>query len=186
MLVVLTISDGPEEGRKLTLVEGQSITIGREAPADVVIANDGYFSGRHFTVEVNSGTVVLRDLESRNKTKVNGQFVREISLASGDIVLAGHTEFLVDIQEAGERFETTLDDVDPSKVVGGAPPPMEPAIPVDPSPTDVPGAPVGQDVFDSPFDEPAPNAKVAIGDPGVSKPAGSAATPANPLPPDSA
>lgn len=187
MLVVLTVSDGPEEGRKLTLVEGQSIVVGREAPADVVIADDGYMSGRHFTVEVTGGTVLLRDLESRNKTKVNGQFVREISLTAGDIVLAGHTEFLVDIQSSSQRYETTLEDVDPEH--GGRPPagpPATPPMPVGSGETDVPRSPQGQDVFDSPFDEPAPNVRGAIGDPGVNKPAVSDASHENALPPSSA
>ena len=182
MFVVLTVSDGPEEGRKLTLAEGQSITVGREAPADVVFANDGYLSGRHFSVEVTEGTALLRDLESRNKTKVNGQFVREISLAAGDIVLAGHTEFLVDIQDSAHQFETTIEDVDPNQFAAAAPG-VYPAGGNPPEgggegglgPPVGAGGPVpnsGQgDVFDAPFDEPAPDAKMAIGEPGVNRPA---------------
>lgn len=93
MLIVLT--EGADKGRKLSLGEGQRATVGRKTPAEFVLASDSYLSNQHFCVELRNGTIVLRDLESRNKTKVNDQFVRETSLSGGDIVRAGQSEFLV-------------------------------------------------------------------------------------------
>jgi pSer/pThr/pTyr-binding forkhead associated (FHA) protein len=166
MLLVLTVvSAGPEEGRKLSLGEGQKIVVGREVPADVAFPNDGYMSGQHFSVEIADGMAILRDLGSRNKTKVNGQVIREISLTAGDIMLAGGSEFLVDVQQGRQKFDTTDREFNAQ-----APAPEH-----------------GQsDVFDEPFDKPADNSKVVIGEPGITAANVNPRKDGNPLPPPSA
>ena len=48
-------------------------------------------------VECDEKGMVLRDLSSRNGTKVNGQTVTAVYLANGDLIVAGETRFLVEI-----------------------------------------------------------------------------------------
>lgn len=199
MLLVLTVvSAGPEEGRKLSLGEGQKIVVGREVPADIAFPNDGYMSGQHFSVEIADGMAIPRDQGSRNKTKVNGQVIREISLTAGDIVLAGGSEFLVDVQQGCQKFDTTDEDVRSDEMGEfahdpGGPPYQTPPTSPPPSPTDrefnaqAPAPERGQsDVFDGPFDKPADNSKVVIGEPGITAANVNPRKDDNPLPPPSA
>ena len=48
-------------------------------------------------VEVDEKGAVLRDLASRNGTKVSGRPVTAVQLADGDLIVAGETRFLVKI-----------------------------------------------------------------------------------------
>src|SRR5260370_28588407 len=62
-------------------------------------------SGAHFAVECDANRCRLRDLTSRNGTKLNGELVTEAVLKNGDRVYAGRTDFIVRI-EAGPQRET--------------------------------------------------------------------------------
>lgn len=69
---------------------GTSITVGREAPSGLVIA-DTRISRQHFEITFTQGRHSIKDLSSRNGTWVNGSRITEIALKDGDIIEAGGT-----------------------------------------------------------------------------------------------
>ncbi|MGE0761631.1 MAG: FHA domain-containing protein [Pirellulaceae bacterium] len=108
MRCVLEIRAGGEAGRKIWLLEGQAVTVGRHVSADFVIAQDPRLSSRHFEVRCGTDACVLRDLNSTNGTFVNGTRIREQTLRDGDEILAGQTQFAVQLPSDAPRAAPTL------------------------------------------------------------------------------
>ena len=67
-----------------------TVTIGRH-PTNSVIVRDERSSRFHCLIELKDGRYILRDLESRNGTKLNGQKITEAELHSGDVIRVGST-----------------------------------------------------------------------------------------------
>lgn len=71
-----------------------SLVIGRGEQADAQIG-DEMMSRRHFEVAEKNGAFVVRDLQSRNGTTINGRAVSgEVTVGSGDTIRAGETMFV--------------------------------------------------------------------------------------------
>ena len=84
--------------RRVILGQGESI-VGRDAECDVVI-NDASVSRRHAKIVVAGRKAVVRDLESKNGTRVGGNRIdRETMLESGEVVTFGsiEAEFVVEV-----------------------------------------------------------------------------------------
>jgi pSer/pThr/pTyr-binding forkhead associated (FHA) protein len=98
MAVILEIKVGPFAGRRVAVVGGQTVTVGRTPRANFPIPHDTFMSGVHFAVEFGPKGCVLTD-QSRNGTFVNGAKVTQVLLKAGDEVRSGRTEFVVRIVE---------------------------------------------------------------------------------------
>jgi pSer/pThr/pTyr-binding forkhead associated (FHA) protein len=70
------------------------VVIGRNPEADVRV-NDRWISRVHCEISEISGTLLVRDLDSRNGTAVNGQYIKEAHLLPGDRLTVGLTSFEV-------------------------------------------------------------------------------------------
>lgn len=79
----------PNGSRTIDLPDGR-VTIGRQGDNDVVIEDDRA-SRHHCVLEPATGGYTLRDLDSRNGTKVNGKRVAEVQLAFGGAFNIGKT-----------------------------------------------------------------------------------------------
>jgi general secretion pathway protein E len=89
----LTAADGT--GHAL-VPGGRPITIGRH-PENVLALNDERLSRYHCVVEFNGdGRLRVRDLGSRNGTKVNGVRVTDAVLKAGDVIKVGGHQFTVE------------------------------------------------------------------------------------------
>jgi Nif-specific regulatory protein len=86
----LVVND-PVMGRSVTpLVPGQRIAIGR-APTNIVVIHDEQASRFHAEVFSGSRGWMVRDLQSRNSTQVNGRAITaDHLLAAGDTITIGH------------------------------------------------------------------------------------------------
>jgi hypothetical protein len=75
-------------------MEGE-VSIGREEGVTVAL-NDPSVSRRHASIAVVNGVPVVRDLDSRNGTFVNGKRVRTHKLQVGDVLTVGSTEMRIE------------------------------------------------------------------------------------------
>jgi hypothetical protein len=100
MRVILQVTSGPSEGRRIPLQNGEIARFGRSDIADVCFPDDASMSGVHFELECQADCCLVRDLQSRGGTLLNAQPISEASLHSGDIIRAGQTSLLTTIQGA--------------------------------------------------------------------------------------
>ena len=88
------------------------VVLGRSRVADIKI-NDGLLSRKHTEIRFNSsGQFELHDLQSTNLTIVNEQDVTSHVLQTGDCILLGDTQILVEvILPEGDLSEKTTRDL---------------------------------------------------------------------------
>ena len=103
---------GPLTGQVFLLTE--ALTLGRDHDSSVQL-RELAVSRRHCVIEPADGRFLLRDLESRHGTFVNGVPVRERFLEEGDLITLGSSAFLFQVREestTGESPAALLDDGD--------------------------------------------------------------------------
>lgn len=89
-VLALVHHDDPAWVGRRAVLSKEPLQLGREATAFGPGAlADGRISRRHLELRVEGGAVLLRDLESRNGTFVNGHRVSQRELAPGDVVELG-------------------------------------------------------------------------------------------------
>jgi len=71
----------------------QPVSVGRGATADVRI-NDASLSRRHFVIVRDGKDYLLKDLNSRNGTFVDGRPAKSTRLHHHDCIVAGRTVFV--------------------------------------------------------------------------------------------
>src|ERR1041384_1216998 len=82
-----------ERGRKKITMERNRLTFGRQADCDVVL-EDTQASRNHCVIERAGKDFVLRDLDSRNGTRLNGQLITSVVLAPKDVISVGATNMI--------------------------------------------------------------------------------------------
>jgi two-component system response regulator AtoC len=94
--------------------EGQ-ITIGREAPAEILI-DTPTVSRRHARLRVSGSSVWIEDLASHNATRVNGELLAgEQALGYGDVIVLG--DVLAVLEEQANAEHAFDDDLPPEGLV---------------------------------------------------------------------
>ena len=93
----LLVLSGPLKDSTIPLSEGE-VTIGREA-SNAISITDPSVSRKHCLLSGQDGRFLVRDLESRNGTLVNGSGVEEQWLQHGDEIAAGDSSFLFLLQD---------------------------------------------------------------------------------------
>jgi pSer/pThr/pTyr-binding forkhead associated (FHA) protein len=137
----LIMRSGPTPGAAFML-EGDQLTIGRDATNDIVI-NDAEISRRHARLTFQGGKYVLEDLGSTNGTFVNGQrLAGPRVLKAGEVVSFGEQIILVfevNTVDAGATMVSPRAAAVPSVSRPPSPPPPAPAefagsVPASPAP----------------------------------------------------
>ena len=100
MAVILEIKAGPFAGKRVAVLGGQTILVGR-APqkANFALPHDTFMSSLHFAVECGAQGCRITDRNSSNGTFLNGAKITEAALKEGDEIRAGQTTFVVRIRE---------------------------------------------------------------------------------------
>ncbi len=119
----LVVND-PVVGRSITpLTSGQRVAIGR-APTNTVVVHDERASRFHAEIFPTSRGWMVRDLESRNSTQLNGQAITtDHLLASGDTITIGHATLVY-----GEGDTPTAQTVSAERPAPAAAPSAPPSI----------------------------------------------------------
>ena len=101
-MLILTVMQGPEKGRRFELPDDEPQLIGRSSESLPVM--DQTISRRHSELTPDEGRWYIRDLESSNGTFVNGVRVEaRLRLHPGDQIRAGSTLFLFGIEATKQR-----------------------------------------------------------------------------------
>ncbi len=93
----LLVNDGKGE-RRVSLDDG-TFTIGRNF-TNLLVLDETMASRFHCVIENTPDGLLLRDLESRNGTLVNGQAVQAAIISNGDMIQIGKTEISLVVPEA--------------------------------------------------------------------------------------
>jgi hypothetical protein len=83
----LVLSTDAKVLRQIT-IDKPALTIGRRPYNDLML-DDLTVSGEHAVIHLSDGTCVIRDLKSRNGTRINGEVVTQRTLAEGDRIEIG-------------------------------------------------------------------------------------------------
>lgn len=97
---------GPVAGQKFPL-DGRPLIIGRDPDCHIVL-EDPTVSHRHVRLACQGIQLIVEDLGSKNKTKVNGKPIFKTRvLRSGDLVQIGDSRFHLEFEE-DDPFEFEL------------------------------------------------------------------------------
>ena len=103
-VLILTVLQGPDKGRKFQLPPNQPQLVGRSSEA--LPLSDSTVSRRHAELTPDDGEWYLRDLSSQNGTYVNGvQITERTRLRLGDQIRTGASLFVFGRAEAGEELD---------------------------------------------------------------------------------
>jgi serine/threonine-protein kinase len=133
MRVTLVVTEGPHQGKQFSFSDHQTFLVGRSKRCHFQLPKDDkYFSRVHFMIEVNPPHVALTDMNSRNKTFVNGKEIGQVQLRDGDVIRAGRTVIRVAVAGAAASLPPPAPVLPPP-----APPPQVTTVAATPK---VPGA----------------------------------------------
>ena len=107
MRLVLEILSGSNRGKQIKVEAGETVRVGRARPAEVAL-DDTFMSGLHFALKCDAKGCRVRDLNSRNGTKVNGELIIEAPLKDGDQLFAGRTNFSVRLEVTKTSLSKSL------------------------------------------------------------------------------
>jgi general secretion pathway protein E len=86
-------------GKRIVPIEGGPLTIGRNF-TNLVAIEEPMASRFHCVIERQADGVSVRDLDSRNGTRVNGKPIKAVMLKEGDVVSIGKTEMRFILKDA--------------------------------------------------------------------------------------
>ncbi len=95
--VALEVIDGPEKGKAFRL-KLKSNVLGRGERADVVLEDEAV-SQQHVQIEIHQkDKLTIKDLASKNGTKLNGRFISAVKLRDGDKIEIGLTSMRLTVK----------------------------------------------------------------------------------------
>ena len=86
----LWVSEGPDRGKAIVLLDGKPVLIGRSAHCDLALSQQ-QVSKEHFKVERVDGGFMIEDLQSTIGTMVNGERIERRALHDLDRIAIGET-----------------------------------------------------------------------------------------------
>ena len=104
MNVLLKVVAGPHLGKEYVFTRHSTFVVGRSTEVQFPVPDDKFLSRDHFLIEFNPPLCLLRDMGSKNGTRVNGQIVTEVRLRHGDTISAGKSVFTLQVDSTRESF----------------------------------------------------------------------------------
>lgn len=103
--LILSVVDGPKKGLRVIVPPGESRVVGRTT-ASHVACEDDYMSSKHFEVCNRLEHFCIRDLNSRNGTKIFDESISERSLTQSSTISAGKSVFELAWEPSNEEWGT--------------------------------------------------------------------------------
>jgi pSer/pThr/pTyr-binding forkhead associated (FHA) protein len=103
------VDEGPEQGEIFDL-SGKTMTIGRAPICDIRLS-DPYVSKKHCQIVFRRDHFTVIDLNSMNKTRVNGTVYLQKNLRNGDFISIGKTVLKFMWENLDESVLDELEDV---------------------------------------------------------------------------
>jgi transcriptional regulator with AAA-type ATPase domain len=108
-MAALVFISGPSLGLRREITD--ELTIGRSASCEIAL-DDDKVSRQHARIELDGGELKIRDLGSRNGTRVNGKRIRsELRLVDGDQIQFGDSTARLELEVAVIAAELERPDV---------------------------------------------------------------------------
>jgi len=131
--LILEIRLGPRRGKKASLRAGETLSVGRAEPADLLVPEDTKLSPRHFELRWDGATARLRDLGGTGGTLLDGVACTEGAVGHGGWIRAGGTDFTVHVEaHTPPRDDPEEDDEDPDEDEDDREEQAAPAFPTEP------------------------------------------------------
>ena len=86
----LYFMDGPQQGQIEKLYAGRN-SLGTSEECDLVLEGES-ISAKHASVRYDDEQYLLRDLDSKNGTFVNGEEIASYDLQENDVIVVGDTK----------------------------------------------------------------------------------------------
>lgn len=116
MFGLLKVISGLDQGKTFTIIEGQTLAIGRGETAQALL-QDPKVSRLHCQVQMTKGKAMLTDVGSVAGTKVNGvKITAPHELLTGNVIRIGNTQIsfqLLDIDEHSTIIADVSEDSSP-------------------------------------------------------------------------
>src|SRR5471032_1112262 len=93
------VAQSPEFTGKIFDLSGAEVTVGRVADNKIQIEHASV-SGHHAVLKLDAQDYIIKDLDSTNGTRINGERVTEQKLRRNDILRLGNIEVLYDSEHA--------------------------------------------------------------------------------------
>ncbi len=93
------VAQSPEFAGKSFTLSGAEITMGRVADNKIQVEHPSV-SGHHAMLKLDGMDYVIKDLDSTNGTRINGERITEQKLRRNDILRLGNIELLYDSEHA--------------------------------------------------------------------------------------
>jgi len=103
--LIVSVVDGPKRGLRVIVPPGESRVVGR-TNASHVACEDDYMSSKHFEVCNRLEHFFIRDLNSRNGTKIFDETISERSLTQSSTISAGKSVFEIAWEPSNEEWGT--------------------------------------------------------------------------------
>lgn len=127
----LEVLKGPHAGEKFEFTKS-TITVGREAENDVILAKDPRVSRQHIEIKQSMGQFYLVNLSQKNFVLLNGQNVASEKLEGKSVLQVGDTEMRFTYQggtQALEPLAPAVSVVPQARVIPTPPPATMPSAP---------------------------------------------------------
>ena len=93
------VAQSPEFAEKVFELKGNEMTVGRLADNDIQIEHPSV-SGHHAVFRLESQDYAVKDMESTNGTRINGEKVLQQKLRRNDMLRLGNIELLYDSEHS--------------------------------------------------------------------------------------
>ncbi len=114
MRMAILVQLGATTTRRIVLKGGQVAKFGRTEWADFTFAEDSQMSELHFAIQCGMEAGSLQALSPQHPTLVNEVPVEKTRLKNGDVIRAGRTTFLVQLEDIAMPVESPQATSDPS------------------------------------------------------------------------